>query len=210
MIYNLSWKFVYTKQNISGTADNIADKMTDNTDYWSKIEEILNAPEADQYLESLGIEHEGRCSDIVAYEIATHHFHQLTEPVNEYLEEICNDFEVFMTNIFINEIITCALNEFEIDAIDYEDKTSVSLDFIEDIGEVQIKRFIRKIFKENREAYNPDYIGNFYYEISCPINGYIPFKLSSQEAYNKILLYLLIEPDVKEVKKLKGDDLNGY
>ncbi len=202
MIYNLSWKFVYTKQNISGAADKIADKMTDNADYWSKIEEILNAPEAEQYLESLGIEHEGKFSNIVAEEIAAHHFHQLAEPVNEYLEEICNDFENFMTNIFSNEIITCALNEFEIDSVEYSgNNLSVNLDFIEDIGEVQIKRFIRKIFKENREAYNPDYIGNFYYEIDCPINGYIPFKLSSQEAYNKILLYLLIEPEVKEVKK---------
>lgn len=202
MIYKLSWKFAYTKQNISAIADEIADYMTDNADYWSKIEEILNAPEADQYLESLGIEREGRSYITLIGKIARQHYHQLAEPVNEYLEEICSDFEVFMTNIFSNEIITCALNEFEIDSVEYSgNNLSVNLDFIEDIGEVQIKRFIRKIFKENREAYNPDYIGNFYYEIDCSINGYIPFKLSSQEAYNKILLYLLIEPEVKEVKE---------
>lgn len=202
MIYKLSWKFVYTKQNISGIADEIADYMTDNDDYWIKIEEILNAPEADQYLENLGIEREGRSHSVLIGKIARQHYHQLVEPVNEYLEEICSDFESFMTNIFSNEIITCALNEFEIDSIDYSgNNLSVNLDFIEDIGEVQIKRFIRKIFKENREAYNPDYIDNFYYEIDCPINGYIPFKLSSQEAYNKILLYLLIEPEVKVVSE---------
>lgn len=202
MIYKLSWKFVYTKQNISGIADEIADYMTDNDDYWSKIEEILNAPEADQYLESLGIEREGRSYSVLIGEIARQHYHQLVEPVNEYLEEICGDFESFMTNIFSNEIITRALNEFEIDSVDYSgNNLSVNLDFIEDIGEVQIKRFIRKIFKENREAYNPNYIDNFYYEIDCPIVKYIPFKLDSSEAYNKILLYLLIEPEVKVVKE---------
>lgn len=193
---------MYTKQNISAVADEIADYMTDNDDYWSKIEEILNAPEADQYLESLGIEREGKSYIALIGEIARQHYYQLVEPVNEYLEEICSDFESFMTNIFSNEIITCALNEFEIDSVDYSgNNLSVNLDFIEDIGEVQIKRFIRKIFKENREAYNPDYIDNFYYEIDCPVVKYIPFKLDSREAYNKILLYLLIEPEVKVVKE---------
>lgn len=104
-----------------------------------------------------------------------------------------------MTLIFSNEIITYTLDVFEIDAICYKDKTSVSLDFVDEVDEGQIKRFMQKVFERNREDYDPEYNGDFYYDLPCSIIGEIPFKLSSWEAYDKIIKYLLIKPEVKEV-----------
>lgn len=56
MIYNLSWNFTYTPQNIIKAVDEITDKMIDNDYYQDKIDAILKSPEAVQYLESLGID----------------------------------------------------------------------------------------------------------------------------------------------------------
>lgn len=200
-IYELHWKFRCDKQNLNNLADEIADKMTDEDFYWSKIDEILNSPESAQYLESLGIDQAGKFRSDIAEEIAKHHFHRLTEPINEYLEKVYSDFERFMTDIFSNEVITYSLNEFEVDSVDYEgDKSSVTLDFGEDVGESQVKQLMQKAFEENCADYE-SYTDDLYYEIECPIIGYIPFRLNSQDAYNKILRYLAIVSEVKEVKE---------
>lgn len=200
-IYELHWKFRCDKQNLNNLADEIADKMTDEDFYWSKIDEILNSPESAQHLESLGIDQAGKFRSDIAEEIAKHHFHQLTEPINEYLEKVYSDFERFMKDIFSNEVITYSLNEFEVASVDYGgDKSSVTLDFGEDVGESQVKQLMQKAFEENCADYE-SYTDDLYYEIECPIIRYIPFRLNSQEAYNKILRYLTIIPEVKEVKE---------
>lgn len=199
--YNLSWQITHTPQNIIKVVDKMTNNMIDDDYYWDKIDEILKSPESDQYLASLGIDITGKSQDTLAEEIASCHFRQLNHALYGYFEEICDDFKEYMTLIFSNEIITYTLDAFEVNAVDYKDKTSVSLDFAEDIDESQITQFIQKVFERNREAYDPDYNGDFHYEISCSIIGNIPFRLNSREAYKQIIKYLLIEPEVKEVKE---------
>lgn len=201
MIYELQWKFICDRQKINQLANEIADKMTDEDFYWSKIEEMLISPEADQYLESLGIEREGKSHTALMEEIASDHFHQLVQPLNEYFEEIYSQFERFMTDIFSNEVISYSLNELEIESVDYDgDQSSVKLDFASEVPENEIRQFMQKVFEENCAEYNASYLENFYYEIDCPGVRYIPFKLDSQEAYNKMLRYLRIISAVNKVE----------
>lgn len=202
MIYNLNWKFRSNKEELSQLASEIACKMTSEDFYWNKIEEMLSMPETDQYLESLGIEKEGKSYTDLLEEISEKHFQQLIEMINEYFEDIFKQFADFMTDIFGNEIITYGLNEFEIDTVDYEgDKSSVNLDFVSEVTKDKIIQFIQKVFKDNCEAYDSSYLEDFYCEIDCPGIRYIPFKLYSQEVYNKISNYLFIDAEVKEVKE---------
>ena len=162
--YELNWKFTHENQKMQQQlANSIADEMTDNEFYWSKIQEALNSREINQYLESLGIDVYGKSQNDLENEVSLNHYGALKPQLEDYLDYVCRSFERHMYDIFSNEILSNLDYFDDVESIDYKDmdEESIILEFSSEVEEPKIKRFMQKVFEKNCADYDTSNLENF-------------------------------------------------